>query len=77
MICYDYTGGLFRKKIVISHKKCYIIPEEVGLKEAAALIVNYLTAYFAVMELGCLKSEQKVLINSCAGNLFDSKSFTY
>ncbi|GLV34967.1 Fatty acid synthase 1 [Carabus blaptoides fortunei] len=69
VICYDYMGGLYRTKLIIPATKCYAIPDEVTLKEAAALFVNYLTAYFSVVELGNLRPNQHILINSCAGGV--------
>lgn len=67
VICYNYTGGMFRSKVIIPSKQCYVVPENIDLKDAAALTVNYLTAYFCLIEAGQLKPKQNVLISSCAG----------
>lgn len=59
---------MYSDVIRVSPEKCYQLPEYIPLKEAATLFVNYLTAYFTLFELGCLKSRQTILIKSCAGN---------
>lgn len=67
MICYDYNGGMYRDIIRVSPDKCYPLPDFVDFKTGAAIFVNYLTAYFALIGLGNLKEREKVLILSCAG----------
>lgn len=69
VLCYDYNGGLYRNKVVISVEKCYSIPHDITLKEAASLFVNYLTAYFSINRLGVLQPHQSVFIHSCAGGV--------
>ncbi len=45
------------------------IPEGKSFEEAAALTVNYLTAYLALVEQGHLKEGRKVLIHGAAGGV--------
>ncbi|XP_018561273.1 synaptic vesicle membrane protein VAT-1 homolog [Anoplophora glabripennis] len=69
VICYDYEGGMYRDVIRVSPEKCYPLPEYIDSKIGAAIFVNYLTAYFALIGLGNLKENEKVLIMSCAGGV--------
>jgi len=69
VICYDHSGGLYQDVIRISPSKCYPLPEDVSFEQGAAIFVNYLTAYFALFELGGLKPNETVLIQSCAGGV--------
>ena len=45
------------------------LPDGWTFAEGAAFIVNSLTAYYALIELGNLKEDMKVLINSAAGGV--------
>ncbi|KAK5640768.1 hypothetical protein RI129_009315 [Pyrocoelia pectoralis] len=69
VVCFDYEGGLFRDTLRISPKKCYPLPDDITNEQGAAIFVNYLTAYFALFELGSLKSNSTVLIMSCGGGV--------
>lgn len=69
VICYDVTGGMYRKTIRVSPEKCFPIPHNVDSRTAAALFVNYLTAYFAVFYSASLKRDEEILIESCAGGV--------
>lgn len=69
VICYDYNGGLYQDIVRISPEKCYALPEDFSLEQGAAIFVNYLTAYFALFDLGNLKPDETVLIQSCAGGV--------
>ncbi|KAK4874745.1 hypothetical protein RN001_014105 [Aquatica leii] len=69
VICFDYNGGIFRNILRIAPDKCYPLPEYVSNEQGASLFVNYLTAYFALFELGGLKPHSTVFISSCAGGV--------
>ncbi|KAF5288314.1 hypothetical protein FQR65_LT12048 [Abscondita terminalis] len=69
VICFDYNGGMFRNILRITPDKCYPLPEHVSNQQGASLFVNYLTAYFALFELGGLKANSTVLISSCGGGV--------
>ena len=45
------------------------IPDNLSFQQAAAIPVNYLTAYYAVFQFGNLEQGDKVLIHSCAGGV--------
>ncbi|RZC35906.1 synaptic vesicle membrane protein VAT-1 -like [Asbolus verrucosus] len=69
VICYDYHGGMYRETVHVSEDKCYPLPDHIGTKEGAGIFVNYVTAYFSVMELGNLKKNQTILLLSCGGGV--------
>ncbi|KAF5285918.1 hypothetical protein FQA39_LY04379 [Lamprigera yunnana] len=69
VICFDYNGGLFRNILRISPLKCYRLPDDIPSEQGAAIFVNYLTAYFALFELGGLKPYSTVFVSSCAGGV--------
>ncbi|KAF2897023.1 hypothetical protein ILUMI_09139 [Ignelater luminosus] len=69
VLCYDYQGGMYQDIIRISPEKCYPLPDDISLEDGAAVFVNYLTAYFALFDLGNLKPNETVLIQSCAGGV--------
>lgn len=76
VLCYDYKGGMYRETVRVDPKHCFPVPDHVNSETAASIFVNYLTAYFAVYELGNLRKDQRVLIMSCAGNRHLHPNFT-
>lgn len=50
-------------------KTCFPIPDDVDTKTAAAIFVNYLTAYFAIFHSGSVKPNDDVFIDSCGGGV--------
>lgn len=58
---------MYSDVIRINPEKCFLLPESVPLKEAAAIFVNYLTAYFTLFNVGNLKPKQTILVKGCAG----------
>lgn len=71
MICYDYHCGMYREAVRVSPDKCYPLPDHISTEEGAGVFVNYLTAYFSLIELGNLKKDETVLILSCGGKNLD------
>ncbi|XP_018330251.1 synaptic vesicle membrane protein VAT-1 homolog [Agrilus planipennis] len=69
VICYDYNGGMYQDVVRVSPEHCFLLPDHVTLEQGAAIFVNYLTAYFSIFELGNLKANEKILIQSCAGGV--------
>jgi NADPH:quinone reductase-like Zn-dependent oxidoreductase len=55
--------------IAIDESQLLPIPETMSFAQAAAIPVNYLTAYYALFRLGNLRENEKVLIHSCAGGV--------
>lgn len=67
VICYQVSGGLHQETVLVPAGACFPLPPEVSFEVGAALFVNYLTAYFSVLDIGNLQAGQCVLIHSCAG----------
>lgn len=70
VVCYVWTGGLFREKVIVPAINCYLIPLGVSSQDAVSLPANYLTAYVSVITMGNLQSGDTILIHSAAGNIY-------
>ncbi|GLH11921.1 Enoyl-[acyl-carrier-protein] reductase, mitochondrial, partial [Gryllus bimaculatus] len=66
VLCYQHTGDLYRETVVVPATNVFILPEGMSLEHGAAITVDYLTAYFCLMDFANLRPGQSVLINSCA-----------
>lgn len=67
VICYDYHCGMYRDVLRVAPDKVYPLPDYISWEEGAAIFVNYLTAYFSIIELGNLRKNETVLVLSCGG----------
>jgi len=61
--------GAQAEYIAIDEAQLIRMPANMSYKQAAAIPVNYLTAYYALFRLGNLRQGEKVLIHSCAGGV--------
>lgn len=61
--------GAQSSRIAIDGGTLLKIPDNIGFEEAAAIPVNYLTAYHALYNLACLKAGETVLIHAAAGGV--------
>lgn len=61
--------GIFQHTLVVPQHYCFAIPEGMSWAEAAALPVNYLTAYLMLYELGGLRPGKSVLVHMVAGGV--------
>jgi NADPH:quinone reductase-like Zn-dependent oxidoreductase len=61
--------GAQAQLVAVSEDQLLRIPQNMEYDQAAALPVNYLTAYFAIHKLGNIRPGEKVLIHSCAGGV--------
>ncbi len=61
--------GAQAEYVLLDDEQLFPIPDGMNFEQAAALPVNYLTAYFALFRLGNLRSGERVLIHSCAGGV--------
>jgi len=77
VLCYQYTGDLYREHVVVAASNCFVLPPGVSYEHGAALAANYLTAYFCVLDIGHLRAGQSILISSCAGTVMNLKLLTY
>ncbi|KAJ5672085.1 KR-domain-containing protein [Penicillium longicatenatum] len=53
--CYK---GIFKTRITISSKRCWSIPDELSLIDAASMATVYVTAVYSLIELGNLQKDQ-------------------
>jgi NADPH:quinone reductase-like Zn-dependent oxidoreductase len=60
-------GGTYAEYVAIDENKAATIPKNANFKEAAALAVPLVTAYTFLVEVGQLKTGQRILIHGAAG----------
>jgi len=63
------AGGGYAAKAVLPAANCIPLPAAMSFEEAAALPVNYLTAYQALTYMGHLRAGERVLIHAAAGGV--------
>ncbi|XP_029944774.1 synaptic vesicle membrane protein VAT-1 homolog [Salarias fasciatus] len=61
--------GLWQEVAVAPASHTFLIPEGMSFEEAAALPVNYITAYMMLFDFGNLRPNQSVLIHAAAGGV--------
>ncbi|XP_041856802.1 synaptic vesicle membrane protein VAT-1 homolog [Melanotaenia boesemani] len=61
--------GLWQEVAVVPASHTFPIPEGMSFEEAAALPVNYITAYMMLFDFGNLRPNQSVLIHAAAGGV--------
>ncbi len=61
--------GAYATHVNIDANYVVKLPEDWSFNEGAAFLVNVLTAYYALVELGNIKQNQTVLIHSAAGGV--------
>lgn len=61
--------GAYSTHLNVSFNNIYPLPPKWNLEEGASFLVQGITAYYALIELGNLKKEQTVLIHSAAGGV--------
>lgn len=59
--------GLWQEVAVVPASHTFLIPEGMSFEEAAALPVNYITAYMMLFDFGNLRPNQSVLVHAAAG----------
>ena len=57
------------EKVVVSEKQLFNIPEKLSYEQAAAIPVNYLTAYALLVAMGGLRKAESVLIHNAGGGV--------
>lgn len=63
------AGGALAEEAVVDPEYVFPLPESVSFVAGAATIVNYGTAYFALLERGGLRSGESVLVHGGAGGV--------
>ena len=61
--------GAYTTHLSIDHRYVIQLPDDWSFEEGAAFIVQSLTAYYSLVELGNIKQEYTVLIHSAAGGV--------
>lgn len=59
--------GLWQEVVVAPASHTFLIPEGMSFEQAAALPVNYITAYMMLFDFGNLRPNQSVLVHAAAG----------
>lgn len=63
----DYKA--WTEHVAVSEMFVYKLPTSMTYEEAAALLMNYVTAYILLFDLGNLRSNQSVLVHSASGGV--------
>lgn len=61
--------GLFQQWVLVEDKRLLPLPDTLDWDAGAALTVNYLTAYRALMHIAKLQKDQKVVISGATGSV--------
>lgn len=61
--------GAQAQYIAVNENQLFQMPKNMSFEQAAAIPVNYLTAYYALFRLGNLRQKESLLIHSCAGGV--------
>ena len=62
-------GGAYAEKLAIRADQAVPIPADMTFEDAAALPVNYLTAYHSLIYMARLRPHERVLIHAAAGGV--------
>lgn len=60
-------SGLWQEIVTISANQTFLMPEGMSFEEAAAFLVNYVTAYMVLFDFGNLRPNQSILVHMAAG----------
>jgi NADPH:quinone reductase-like Zn-dependent oxidoreductase len=63
-----HFGG-YSDNVCVPAVQAFPLPEDMSYEEGAAIPVNYLTAYQMLVQMGSLKSGERVLIHSAGGGV--------
>ena len=59
--------GLWQEVVVVKADHSFLMPDGMSYEEAAALPINYITAYMMLFEMGNIRPNKSVLIHMAAG----------
>ncbi|XP_074973120.1 synaptic vesicle membrane protein VAT-1 homolog [Phalacrocorax aristotelis] len=62
-------SGLWQEVVNVPANQTFLMPEGMSFEEAAAFLVNYITAYMILFDFGNLRPNQSVLIHMAAGGV--------
>jgi len=63
------TFSAYAERVVVPAKFVFRLPEEIPFEDAAAIPVNYLTAYHSMFQMGNLQPGDRILIHGAAGGV--------
>ncbi|XP_049828831.1 synaptic vesicle membrane protein VAT-1 homolog isoform X2 [Schistocerca gregaria] len=69
VLCLQMQGGLFRHVVHVQRRYCFLLPEDISLKDAVSLGLNFVVAHFCLYKFGCLAKAEKVFMQSVAGGV--------
>ncbi|TXS91862.1 zinc-binding alcohol dehydrogenase family protein [Parahaliea maris] len=61
--------GLQQQEVLVANKWIVELPDNISLTEAAALPINYVSAYQAIQRVGLLQSGQTALVSGASGSV--------
>ncbi|XP_036613646.1 synaptic vesicle membrane protein VAT-1 homolog [Trichosurus vulpecula] len=62
-------AGMWQEEVTVPAVHTFPMPEAMSFEEAAALPVNYITAYMVLFDCGNLRPDQSVLVHMAAGGV--------
>uniref|UniRef100_F6XC16 Synaptic vesicle membrane protein VAT-1 homolog n=1 Tax=Equus caballus TaxID=9796 RepID=F6XC16_HORSE len=62
-------SGMWQEEVTVSSAQTFLMPEAMTFEEAAALLVNYITAYMVLFDFGNLRPGHSVLVHMAAGGV--------
>ena len=63
------ASGGYSQQVIVPAERILPLPEAIDFETAAALPVNYLTAWFCMFDMGALQAGQTILIHHGAGGV--------
>jgi len=68
-VAFQIDAGAFAENVLVPANQCYPVPAGVALRDAAAMVLAYQTAYFALVDRGALKPDDWVLVLGASGGV--------
>ncbi|XP_044274653.1 synaptic vesicle membrane protein VAT-1 homolog [Varanus komodoensis] len=62
-------SGLWQEIVTVPANQTFPMPEGMSFEEAAAFLINYITAYMVLFDFGNLRPNQSVLVHMAAGGV--------
>ncbi|KAK1331147.1 hypothetical protein QTO34_009096 [Cnephaeus nilssonii] len=62
-------SGMWQEEVTVLSTQTFLMPESMTFEEAAALLVNYITAYMVLFDFGNLRPGHSVLVHMAAGGV--------
>ncbi|KAM7334356.1 synaptic vesicle membrane protein VAT-1 homolog [Alexandromys fortis] len=62
-------SGMWQEEVTVPSAQTFLMPEAMTFEEAAAFLVNYITAYMVLFDFGNLRPGHSVLVHMAAGGV--------